>query len=118
MLQIGTHTNSLYENELYINTSSASATGIVTTEGFVVFKGSTINEKTSESLSDGVKKLRTQIMSDDKKVKNLTTIEDILFSSSSSAAGFVLGYSVSGPRAWKTKDGRYLREIQDNDNMK
>ena len=48
------------------------------------------------------------------KVENLVTTEDLLFSSSSAAADFVLGYSVSGPRTWKTKDGRSLKEIEDN----
>ena len=45
------------------------------------------------------------------KVDNYITKEDILFSSSSTAAKFLLGYSVSGPQRWKTKDGRSLKEI-------
>ena len=45
---------------------------------------------------------------------NLTTTEDILFSSSSAAADFVVGYSVSGPRTWKTKEGKTLKEIEDS----
>ena len=32
------------------------------------------------------------------KVEALVTVEDLLFSSSSAAANFVLGYSVSGPQ--------------------
>ena len=104
----------LDEEELYINVGSTSATGIVTTEGFVVLKGSVVNEKTSaKSLSAGMKKLRDKIFADG-KVENLTTTEDILFSSSSAAADFVLGYSASGPRTWKTKDGRTLKEIEDS----
>lgn len=82
-------------------------------EIFVVLKGAIINEKTSaKSLSAGMKKLRDKIFAEG-KVVNLTTTEDILFSSSSAAADFVLGYSVSGPRTWKTKDGRTLKEIED-----
>lgn len=46
-------------------------------------------------------------------VDNKTT-EDILFSSSSAAAVFVLGYSVSGPMTWRAKDGRTLKEIEDS----
>ncbi|MBF1103809.1 MAG: DUF4357 domain-containing protein [Solobacterium sp.] len=37
----------------------------------------------------------------------------MLFSSSSAAADFILGYSVSGPRTWKTKGGRTLKELED-----
>lgn len=99
---------------LFINTGNTNATGMVTAEGFVVLKGSTINEKTSfKSLSAGLKKLRDKIF-EDGKVENLTTTEDLLFSSSSAAADFVLGYSVSGPRSWKTRDGRSLKELDDN----
>ena len=33
--------------ELFINTGNTSATGMVTSEGFVVLKGAVVNEKTS-----------------------------------------------------------------------
>ena len=56
-------------------------------------------------------KLRERYFSDG-HVKDLVTMEDILFSSSSAAADFVLGYSVSGPQMWKTKGGRSLKEIE------
>jgi hypothetical protein len=92
-----------------------NATGKVTSEGFVVFAGSTVNGKISvKSLSVGMQKLRQKLFNSD-KVKDLITTEDILFSSSSAAADFILGYSVSGPRTWKTKDGRSLKEIENTD---
>lgn len=97
---------------LYITSGSVNATGRVTTEGFVVFEGATVNEKSSEkSLTIGMIKLREKLFRGG-KVQNLVTTEDILFSSSSAAADFVLGYSVSGPRTWKTKDGRSLKDIE------
>ena len=99
---------------LFLSTGSASASGKVTTEGFVVFEGASVNEKTStKSLSAGMQKLRQKIF-ESGKVKEFTTTEDILFSSSSAAADFVLGYSVSGPQTWKTKDGRTLKEIENS----
>ena len=86
---------------------------MVTSEGFVVRKGAVVNEKTSaKSLSAGMKKLRDKIFADG-RVVNMTTSEDILFSGSSAAADFVLGYSASGPHTWKAKDGRTLKEIED-----
>ena len=68
------------------------------------------------TLSSGMIKLRERYFSDG-HVKDLITMEDILFSSSSAAADFVLGYSVSGPQMWKAKDGRSLKEIE-NENTK
>lgn len=99
---------------LSLSTASASASGKVTTEGFVLFEGAIINEKTSaKSLSAGMKRLRQKHI-DSGKVMEWKTTEDILFSSSSSAADFVLGYSVSGPQTWKTKDGRSLKDIENS----
>lgn len=98
---------------LYISKGNASATGKVTSEGFVVLKGATINEKLStKSVGASIIKLREKYLSDG-KVQNLTTTEDILFSSSSAAADFIVGYSVSGPRTWTDKSGRTLKEIED-----
>lgn len=96
---------------LYITNGSVNARGMVTSEGFVVLSGTTVNETTAQSLSPGMLKLRKDLL-DSTKVENLTTIEDILFSSSSAAADFVLGYSASGPRSWKAKNGRTLKEIE------
>ena len=98
---------------LYITSGSVNATGKVTAEGFVVFAGATLNDKMSvKSLSAGMQKQRKKLFVSS-KVNNLVTTEDILFSSSSAAADFILGYSVSGPRTWKTKDGRTLKELED-----
>lgn len=99
---------------LSLTSGSAKATGKVTTEGFVVFEDAIINEKTSaKSLSAGMQKLR-QTLIDSDKVQNWKTTEDILFSSASAAADFILGYSVSGPQMWKTKDGRTLKDIENS----
>lgn len=99
---------------LYLTSGSAKATGKVTTEGFVVFEDAIVNEKTStKSLSAGMQKWR-QTLIDSDKVQNWKTTEDILFSSSSAAADFILGCSVSGPQMWKTKDGRTLKDIENS----
>lgn len=88
LLQISTNAAATDGEELFINTGNTSATGMVTSEGFVVLKGAVVNEKTSaKSLSAGMKKLRDRIFADG-KVENMTTTEDILFSSSSAAAEF------------------------------
>lgn len=106
--------NSTADDEmLFISSSSVNAKGRVTTEGFVVYEGSTFVSKDSvHSLSNGMKNLRQKLIESD-KVQNHVIKENILFSSSSAAASFVLGYSVSGPRRWKTKDGKTLKELED-----
>lgn len=93
---------------------TAKATGVVTSEGFVLLKGAVINEKVSvKSLNAGIIRLREKYLTDS-HVQDLVTTEDILFSSSSAAADFVLGYSVSGPKTWKANDGRSLKEVEDS----
>ena len=110
--QMDASTTSVYDELLYITSGSVNAKGKVTAEGFVVFAGATVNEKMAlKSLSPGMLKQRQKLF-DSSKVKNLITTEDILFSSSSAAADFILGYSVSGPRTWKTKDGKSCTEIE------
>lgn len=101
------------DNEkLFITAGNTNAEGYVTTEGFVLLAGATINEKTSEkSLGKGMVALRNKLMNSD-KVKDFVTTEDILFSSSSAAADFVTGYSVSGPMTWKNAAGKSLKEIE------
>lgn len=99
---------------LHISSGSVNAKGKVTAEGFVVFAGANIDKRdSSDSLSQGMKMLRQKLLESD-KVDNYITKDDILFSSSSAAAKFVLGYNVSGPQKWKTKDGRSLKEIEEN----
>ena len=112
--QMNSSTTSVDDELLYITSGSVNATGKVTAEGFVVFAGATVNEKMSlKSLSPGMLKQRQKLF-DSSKVENLITTEDILFSSSSAAADFILGYNVSGPKTWKTKDGKSLKEIESN----
>lgn len=112
--QLDSPTATVDDEILYITSGSVNASGKVTSEGFVVFAGAVINEKTAlKSLSAGMKRQRQRLL-DSSKVNNLVTTEDILFSSSTAAADFVLGYSVSGPGTWKTKDGRTLKEIEES----
>ena len=112
--QVDSSTATVDDELLFITSGSVNATGKVTAEGFVVFAGATVNEKMSvKSLSAGMQKQRQKLF-DSSKVNELVTTEDILFSSSSAAADFILGYSVSGPRTWKTKDGKSLKEIESN----
>ena len=100
------------DEKLFLNMGNVNASGIVTTEGFGLLAGAVVNEKTSEkSLSKGAVAMRKKHF-DAGRVKELMTTEDILFSSSSAAADFVTGYSVSGPANWKDKNGKTLKELE------
>ena len=111
-LENGSELSGLDGELLYLTTKNAYATGMITTDGFVVLKGAHVNEETIQSsLNAGMVKLRNRIF-EEGKVVNLVTIEDISFSSPSAAADFVLGYSVSGPKTWKDKEGRSLKELE------
>ena len=96
---------------LQISTGTVMAQGKVTTEGFVVLKDSTVDPVSRKSLAQGVVKLRTKYFQGG-QVKDGKLTEDILFSSSSTAADFLLGYSASGPQTWRTNDGRTLKELE------
>lgn len=112
LVQTQADTAATEKDLLFLSAGNASAKGMVTAEGFVVLKGAAVNEKTSrKSLSTGMCKLRDKLFTDG-KVEDLVTVEDLLFSSSSAAANFVLGYSVSGPQTWKDATGRSLKEIE------
>ena len=105
-------TDLLYINSRAVKSRAVKATGKTTTEGFVVLQGTVINNKVSvHSLNKRIVDLREKWTSED-KVKDFITTEDLLFSSSSAAADFVLGYSASGPGTWKDKNGKTLKDVQ------
>lgn len=71
-----------------------------------------ISDAESATISGSVSKLRAKRIAEG-KVKDWVTTEDLLFNSPSAAAGFVLGYAVSGPANWKRKDGKSLKDIEE-----
>lgn len=101
------------DRHFYISVGNVTAEGEVTAEGFVVYKGATLNEKTNvKSLNKHAAEKRNAIIASD-KVENLTTTENLLFTSPSAAADFLMGYSVSGPATWKDKKGTPLKDRKD-----
>jgi hypothetical protein len=99
-------------NYLCIKVAGLQATGLVTADGFVVLKGSTIHQNTAKkSLTPGMLRLIEKYKNDGSVIDSIVQ-EDILFSSSSAAADFVLGYNVSGPKTWKNNQGKSLKEME------
>lgn len=98
------------EVRFYLSVGAVEASGVETSEGFVVFKGATVNEKTSiRSMGERAAKRRDELLQSD-KVKDFVLIENMLFSSSSAAVQFVLGYNASGPATWKDVNGKSLKD--------
>jgi hypothetical protein len=79
-----------------------------TNEGFVVLKGSHIETIDSDSIPPGIKERRQKASIDDNGILQ----EDVLFSSPSYAAAFVIGGHVNGLTAWETAEGKTLKEIE------
>lgn len=99
------------KNKLVLSVGTAHGTGVVTSEGFVLLSGAKLNAATSEKLPKGVIEKRKKYLDSD-RVKDLTTVQDIVFNSSTGAACFVTGYSISGPASWKNAEGKSLKEIE------
>ncbi|MCP9767591.1 GIY-YIG nuclease family protein [Lacihabitans sp. LS3-19] len=94
---------------------NSNATGIPTSEGFVVFKGSKISESMTPKIPEGLKKLREKLISlDTLKLidSNYVFQKDYIFNSPSAAAGVVLGRSANGLTEWRANSGLNLKDFE------
>jgi hypothetical protein len=82
-----------------------------TSEGFVVLKGSHIELIDSDSIPIGIKEAREKAKINDDGI----LLEDVLFKSPSYAASFVRGGHANGMKAWKTAEGKTLKELEAED---
>ena len=100
------------ETTLYCKRRGSDATGVQTSDGFVVKKGSKVSSTTTPSCPDYALNRRKQhkdVINDDFTLK-----EDILFNTPSGAASFVCGSSVNGNVEWKNSEGVALKDINSN----
>lgn len=77
----------------------------ITPKGYKVLAGSEVSPLDDSNLSVNMKKLRRT------KIDGGKLIEDVEFSSPSSAAQFVLGNNANGLEAWRTRDGVPLKKL-------
>lgn len=75
----------------------------------MVLSGSQIETIDSDSIPGSIKESRQKANIDDSGVLQ----KDMLFRSPSYAASFVIGGHANGLVAWKTKDGRTLKDIEE-----
>lgn len=85
------------------------ADGMQTAEGFVVLKGSRISPVEDDTIRSGVRQQRKAAKIDDNNI----LLEDMLFSSPSSAASFVIGKSTNGLIYWKDREGQTLKSLEE-----
>ena len=86
------------------------ADGVRTSEGFVVLQGSHIATEDDDTIPKVLKEQRRKASVIDGILQ-----EDVLFSSPSYAAMFVIGKSANGLTSWKDEDGRSLKEIENSE---
>ena len=85
------------------------ADGMQPAEGFVVLKGSRISPVEDDTIRSGVRQQRKAAKIDDNNI----LLEDMLFSSPSSAASFVIGKSTNGLIYWKDREGQTLKSLEE-----
>ena len=86
------------------------ADGVRTSEGFVVLQGSRIAVEDDDTSPVVLKQQRRKVSVIDGVLQ-----EDVLFSSPSYAAMFVIGKSANGLISWKDETGRSLKDIENSE---
>ena len=89
----------------------ANASAVITSEGIVVLKGSSIANSEVPSTPQAVIKKRKKLI-DSGAITNFEFTKDYLFSSPSTAAAIVMGRSANGLIEWKKTDGSSIKDNQ------
>lgn len=103
--------------ELLLKVKGVNAKSYLTNEGIVVLTSSQVSKAVKESLSDGYKKLREQLIENGSLTQTdagYVFTKNQLFKSPSQAAAIIVGYSINGRHHWKTKDGVSLKDIEES----
>ena len=103
-------------DDLVLDQRGAKGRGRETKDGFVVLAGSRARASEVASAKPWLTDLRRKLIErgvlvDDEGALRFT--QDYRFTSPSSAAAVLVGGSANGRKAWRTGDGRTLREVQD-----
>ena len=105
-------------DRFYIKSArGADATGELTSDGFVVYKGSRATNSITVSMNSSLMDFRKKLIENETfidKIDFLEFSEDFLFSSPSAAAAIVMGRSANGLVEWKLENGKTLKEYEVN----
>lgn len=99
------------DDNYFINSIGLQASGKMTNEGFVVFKGSESNKEFKKASSKSLKIKWEQLREENIVDKNGIFIKDYLFSSPSLAAAMVLGRNANGLTEWKNNNKITLKKV-------
>lgn len=94
---------------LRMTTRNSSAKGKLTNEGFVILAGARISPTETPSCPLSVRQYRKKYA--EWVTADNVTQRDLLFSSPSSAGGFVAGRSVNGKEVWISEKGERLADL-------
>lgn len=101
----------LYLKRNIKNIGTVEATGMQTAEGFVVLAGSHISPSDDDTIPEVIKEKRKRTTLDTEG--KLT--ENLLFTSPSYAAMFVIGKSANGLTSWKDEKGHTLKSLESDE---
>ena len=96
-----------------------SASGNLTEDGFLVYKGSMASLEDKSYSNKAVPEKRKKLIEEgilEKKGEYLVFVNDFVFNSPSMAAAVVVGGNANGWNEWKTKTGKTLDEIKRQEN--
>lgn len=92
-------------------TRGANATSVLTSEGIVVLKDSSVATSEVASTPHAVLKKRKELI-ESGVIRDFRFVRDYLFSSPSTAAAVVMGRSANGLIEWKKEDGSSIKDNQ------
>ena len=112
---VSQHSTGSTDNILSIQAArGADAQGIITSEGFVILKGSKMAKSITKSCISNYLRIREKLFAEKTVIQehvDLLFSKDTLFSSPSTAASIIMGRNANGLKEWKTKDGIILKEL-------
>ena len=92
----------------------ADARGVVVSDGFAVMQGSIIASSTVQSMSEGLKKLRSSLIEKGIIDETFKFTRDYIFTSPSLAATIVMGRNANGRTEWKNEEHKSIRDIEES----
>jgi len=104
--------------ELTIRAKDARARGFESSKGFVVRAGSTAAKEESSYIPNHLSNLRAELVRQGVLVdrgSGLEFTQDYPFASPSAAAGVIWGRAANGRLDWKTRDGKSLKDLQEQE---
>jgi hypothetical protein len=106
----------LKQETFFINAArGANAQGELTSEGFVVFKGSKASLETVPSITPSFLNLKNSLISKgilEKEDNKYVFTDDYIFNSPSTAAVIVMGRNANGLTEWKMTSGKTLKDYE------